>query len=80
MFRHGNSMANHFCKSCGTLLYRVGSAWPGQYIMRIGTVDDFNLHDTVLKPTQELFVKDRVSWHHGLDGQEGVQQLQRMVD
>jgi len=73
-------MANHFCKSCGTLMYRVGSAWPGQYIMRIGTVDDFNLHDTVLKPKQELFVKDRVSWLHGLADVEGLEQLKRMVD
>lgn len=61
-------------------MYRVGSAYPGQYIMRIGTVDDFNLHDTVLKPQLELFVKDRVSWLHGLDGMKDVEQLDAIYD
>lgn len=62
-------------------MYRIGSAWPGQLIMRIGTVDDFNLMETVLRPQQELFIKDRVDWLHGFDGDsKGVKQLQRMVD
>ncbi|KAK9349564.1 Mss4-like protein, partial [Lipomyces doorenjongii] len=35
----GNTMTNYFCSTCGTLMYRVGSAFPGQSILRIGTVD-----------------------------------------
>lgn len=38
-----NTMTNYFCSNCGTLMYRVGSAFPGQSIMRIGTIDDFSL-------------------------------------
>jgi len=61
-------MANHFCSTCGTLMYRIGSAFPGMSILRIGTVDDFNLHETKLRPRVEIFTKDRVGWWHGIEG------------
>lgn len=52
-------------------MYRVSEGFPGKSIMRIGTVDDFSLHETKLKPRIEQFGKDRVSW---LKGGEGVKQ------
>lgn len=61
-------MTNYFCSTCGTLMYRVGSAFPGQSILRIGTVDDFNLHETKLRPQIEQFTKDRVVWFSGVEG------------
>ncbi|KAI9690944.1 MAG: hypothetical protein M1822_008564 [Bathelium mastoideum] len=64
----GNTMTNYFCKTCGSLLYRVSTGWPGKKVMRIGTIDDFNLIETKLKPRVEQFTKDRVSWLHGADG------------
>ena len=56
-------------------MYRVGSGFPGQSILRIGTVDDFNLHETKLRPQVELFTKDRVCW---LPGLENVQKFEVM--
>ncbi|RYN32098.1 hypothetical protein AA0112_g6287 [Alternaria arborescens] len=73
----GHSMANHFCKTCGTLMYRVGGGFPGCSILRLGTVDDFNLVETKLKPQSELFIKDRVGWFSGVQGDE-VKRLQAM--
>ena len=64
----GKMMTNYFCSTCGTLMYRVGEAFPGKSILRIGTVDDFHLHETKLKPQREIFVKDRVSWLSGVEG------------
>ena len=64
----GNSMANYFCSVCGTLMYRVSSGFPGLLITRIGTLDDFNLMETKLKPRLEQFTKDRVSWFKGAEG------------
>ncbi|KAI9148917.1 Mss4-like protein [Paramyrothecium foliicola] len=61
-------MTNYFCSTCGTLMYRVGAAFPGMSILRIGTVDDFKLHETKLKPAIEQYTKDRVSWFSGVDG------------
>ncbi|KAJ7702186.1 Mss4-like protein [Mycena rosella] len=68
-----NTMTNYFCKTCGTLMYRVSTRLPGMRITRVGTVDDFNLQETILKPKVEQFTKDRMVW---LSGGEGVQQVQ----
>jgi hypothetical protein len=64
----GKKMTNYFCGTCGTLMYRVGEAFPGMSILRIGTVDDFSLHETKLKPQIEQYTKDRVAWLTGVDG------------
>ncbi|MCJ1472717.1 hypothetical protein MMC13_001366 [Lambiella insularis] len=69
----GNNMTNYFCSTCGTLMYRVSSGFPGKSILRIGTVDDFHLHETKLKPRVEQFTKNRVNW---LSGAEGVKQVE----
>lgn len=67
----GNTMENHFCSVCGSLMYRISSGFPGLLLTRIGTVDDFDLHETVLKPRVEIYAKNRVCW---LSGGEGVEQ------
>lgn len=69
----GNTMTNHFCSKCGTLMYRRSTGFPGMSITRIGTVDDFNLHETKLKPRIEQYTKDRVAWFHGGEGVEQVE-------
>lgn len=46
-------------------MYRVSSGFPGLLITRIGTIDDFNLMETKVKPRLEQFTKDRVSWFTG---------------
>ncbi|OJJ94666.1 hypothetical protein ASPACDRAFT_37492 [Aspergillus aculeatus ATCC 16872] len=56
------TVTNHFCSTCGSLMYRVSAAYPGMSALRVGTVDDFSLHETRLRPTVELFTKDRVAW------------------
>jgi hypothetical protein len=66
----GNTMASYFCSVCGTLMYRKSSGSPGLSVPRIGTVDDFNLHETKLKPRIEQFGKDRVCWFKGGEGVE----------
>ncbi|KAK1962115.1 hypothetical protein LZ32DRAFT_254481 [Colletotrichum eremochloae] len=71
----GNDMTNYFCGTCGTLLYRVSSGRPGLSILRIGTVDDFRLAETKLKPQVEIFIGTRVAW---LAPVEGVLQTEGM--
>ncbi|KAJ5825296.1 hypothetical protein N7474_002434 [Penicillium riverlandense] len=69
----GMAMTNYFCSACGTLMYRVGEAFPGHSILRIGTVDDFSLHETKLRPRIEQFMKDRVGWLGAVDGVSQVE-------
>ncbi|KAF4550033.1 Hypothetical protein D9617_19g103380 [Elsinoe fawcettii] len=57
-----NTMTNHFCGTCGTLMWRSGTGFPGMAIPRVGTVDDFNLMEGRLRPRVEQFIKDRVGW------------------
>ena len=68
--RKGATMTNYFCSTCGTLMYRRGSAFSGKSILRIGTIDDFSLHATKLKPTIEQFINDRVAWKPATEGTE----------
>ncbi|KUI68283.1 hypothetical protein VM1G_04419 [Cytospora mali] len=63
-----NTMTNYFCSTCGTLMYRVSSGYPGMSILRIGTVDDFSLHETKLRPQNELFTATRADWLPGVEG------------
>ncbi|KAL7420917.1 hypothetical protein Q5752_004871 [Cryptotrichosporon argae] len=69
----GHKMTNHFCKTCGVIIRRFGSRFPGVSFLRTGTVDDFTLHETVLKPQREVFVEDRVTWNGPVDGAEQVE-------
>lgn len=71
----GNTMTNHFCGNCGTLMYRRSSTSPTRSVLRIGTVDDFELHETKLKPRVEQFVQDRVGWCSGGE-KGGIKQVQ----
>ncbi|EKG20439.1 hypothetical protein MPH_02249 [Macrophomina phaseolina MS6] len=64
----GNAMANYFCSVCGTLMYRKSSGAPDASILRVGTVDDFSLHETKLRPQVEQFVPCRVNWFTGVEG------------
>lgn len=55
-------------------MYRVGEAFPGVKICRIGTVDDFRLMETKLKPRIEQFTKDRVEWAKELEVEGGLEE------
>ncbi|CZR48821.1 uncharacterized protein FPRO_12263 [Fusarium proliferatum ET1] len=60
--RDGSAMTNFFCITCGSLMYRRSSAYAGVSVLRGGTVDDFKLIETVLKPGDEQFCKHKVAW------------------
>ena len=66
----GSTMEDSFCSTCGNLMYRRSSRFPGMSILRIGTVDDFNLHATKLKPQLEQFIDTRPEWLPGVQGDE----------
>ena len=60
--RSHNDMTNVFCVTCGGLMWRYSSGTPGLLFMRIGSVDDFSLHETKLRPQVEQFIETRVAW------------------
>jgi len=68
--RAGARMTNYFCSTCGTLMYRAGDGFLGMSALRVGTVDDFNVQETVLRPRMEIFVESRVRWLAPVEGAE----------
>ncbi|KAH6898035.1 Mss4-like protein [Thelonectria olida] len=60
--RKGNAMTNFFCSTCGSLMYRRAAGYPGASLLRLGTVDDFKLAETKLRPECEQYLKYRVGW------------------
>lgn len=66
--RSGGLMTNYFCGQCGTLMYRVGEKFPGVSILRTGTVDDFSLAETKLRPQVEQFIENRAAWQRPIEG------------
>lgn len=67
-------MSNHFCSTCGTLMYRVSSGLPDALLLRLGPVDDFRLAETKLKPVMEVYTETRVEW---LKPAVGVKQFEK---
>lgn len=51
-------------------MMRKSSGCQDMAFLRLGTVDDFNLHETTLKPRIEQYCKDRVDWFEGVEGEE----------
>jgi hypothetical protein len=66
--RANAAMNNYFCKTCGTLMYRRGARFPNMTILRTGTVDDFALAETKLRPQVEQFIERRVAWSMPIEG------------
>ncbi|KAJ7477202.1 Mss4-like protein [Mycena galericulata] len=58
----GNTMTSAFCKTCGTLMWRISTGQPENLLMRIGTVDDKKVADEKLKPRVENFVPAKFEW------------------
>ncbi|KAH6983916.1 Mss4-like protein [Ilyonectria destructans] len=78
----GNLMTNFFCSTCGSLMYRRGAGLLGASILRIGTVDDFKLGETALRPTIEQYVKHRVDWIKDIEDMvqmEGQASVEKIV-
>ncbi|KAH7024193.1 Mss4-like protein [Ilyonectria destructans] len=71
--REGNTMTNFFCSTCGSLMYRRSSGYSGASVLRIGTVDDFKLAETALRPEFEHFLKHRVSWLKDIENMEHIE-------
>ncbi|KAI4251227.1 MAG: hypothetical protein LQ352_004982 [Teloschistes flavicans] len=70
----GNTMTNFFCSTCGSLMYRVSSGLPGLSILRIGSVDDFHLQETKLRPQKEAFTKYRLGWVNPVAGAKQLEE------
>lgn len=65
----GRDITNHFCSTCGTVLFRTGGApaVKGLIGLRAGVLDDQSIVDASA-PMMEVFVERRQKWRKEIDG------------
>ena len=49
-------------------MYRIREGREQERILRTGTVDDFSLHEGVLRPRWEIFAEERCAWVKECEG------------
>jgi hypothetical protein len=64
----GNTVSNHSCSQCGSLLYRTSTGYPGMMIIKAGCIDGVEDPAKTFVPTVEIFTRSRVPWLPAVDG------------
>ncbi|KAI9750920.1 MAG: hypothetical protein M4579_006243 [Chaenotheca gracillima] len=64
----GNNMTSHFCSTCGSLIYRTSTGYPGTFALKVGNVDDDGEANRVYVPQVEIFTRTRVPWVKAVEG------------
>jgi hypothetical protein len=62
----GNTITNHACATCGSLLYRKSSGYPGVVMIKAGCADGDEAKEFF--PTVELFTRSRLPWVAAIEG------------
>ncbi|KAE8441419.1 hypothetical protein EG329_004975 [Mollisiaceae sp. DMI_Dod_QoI] len=57
----GNSIYNHSCGQCGSLLYRTSDGYPGMMVIKAGCIDGIDA-TTDYVPDVEIFTRSRAPW------------------
>lgn len=58
----GNEITSHFCGTCGSLVYRSSSGYPGKFVLKVGNVDDDGKTNSDFVPDVEVFTRTRSPW------------------
>ncbi|KAI1009525.1 hypothetical protein LB504_002929 [Fusarium proliferatum] len=59
----GNGITSYFCGDCGSTCYRQGESFPGLTIIKVGTLDAFDM-----QPALEAYSDARPRWLTCVDG------------
>jgi hypothetical protein len=58
----GNTIFNHSCSQCGSLLYRTSTGYPGTIVIKAGCIDSEEDPSAAYVPNIEIFTRSRVPW------------------
>lgn len=64
----GNTIFNHSCKQCGSLLYRTSTGHPGMMVIKAGCIDSEEDPAKTYVPTVETFTRSRAPWIQPIEG------------
>lgn len=63
----GNTIYNHSCSKCGSLLYRTSDGFPGVMVIKAGCMDVENATETYV-PDVEIFTRSRAAYIPAIEG------------
>jgi len=63
----GNTITNHSCSQCGSLLYRTSNGYPGTIVIKAGCMDGVDAAKEYV-PQVEIFTRSRVPWVPAVEG------------
>jgi hypothetical protein len=64
----GNTIFNHSCSQCGSLLYRTSTGYPGTIVIKAGCIDSEEDPSAAYVPNIEIFTRSRVPWIPAIEG------------
>jgi hypothetical protein len=64
----GKDLTYNMCDNCGSLVFVEAESVPESKIVKLGTIDDDEILNTLGYPTVEIFTKDRLAWLQVLPG------------
>lgn len=66
----GNTIFNHSCSQCGSLLYRTSTGHPDLMVIKAGCIDGVEDPAKTFVPQVEVFTRSRVPWVPAIEGAE----------
>jgi hypothetical protein len=66
----GNTIYNHSCSQCGSLLYRTSTGRPDMMVIKAGCIDGVDDPAKTFVPQVEVFTRSRVPWVPPIEGAE----------
>jgi len=66
----GNTIYNHSCSQCGSLLYRASTGSPDIIVIKAGCIDGNEDPAKTFAAQVEVFTRSRVPWVPPIDGAE----------
>jgi hypothetical protein len=64
----GNTIYNHSCGQCGSLLYRTSTGRPDIMVIKAGCLDGVQDPAKTFVPQVEIFTRSRVPWVPPIEG------------
>ncbi|KUJ10705.1 uncharacterized protein LY89DRAFT_674827 [Mollisia scopiformis] len=65
---NGNTISNHSCGECGSLLYRTSTGYPGMMVLKAGCMDDGVEATKEFVPEVEIYTRSRAPWVPAVEG------------